>query len=175
MLKGTNIRIRPLEKEDLDCFYLWLQDQTHLGEFMDMQMVYKEQFFELFSKSIGNPSRFYAIIEDKEGNPLGEINFIRVLGSSTTLEIGLLIAEKSARGKGIGTESLRLFVNYLFKTQNIMRIQYKTRVDNIGMKKIGEKIGFQQEAILKKYEFVQGDYRDFYLMAITRDDWKLDE
>lgn len=108
MLKGTNIRIRPLEKEDLDCFYLWLQDQTHLGEFMDMQMVYKEQFFELFSKSIGNPSRFYAIIEDKEGNPLGEINFIRVLGSSTTLEIGLLIAEKSARGKGIGTESLRL-------------------------------------------------------------------
>jgi len=66
-------------------------------------------------------------------------------------------------------------VNYLFKTQNIMRIQYKTRVDNIGMKKIGEKIGFQQEAILKKYEFVQGDYRDFYLMAITRDNWKLDE
>jgi len=44
---------------------------------------------------------------------------------NTTLEIGLLIAEESSRGKGIGSECIRLFVNYLFKTKNIMRIQYR--------------------------------------------------
>jgi RimJ/RimL family protein N-acetyltransferase len=64
-----------------------------------------------------------------------------------------------------------LFVNYLFKTKNIMRIQYITRTDNVGMKLIGENIGFKLEGILKKYKFVEGDFKDFYLMAITRNDW----
>jgi RimJ/RimL family protein N-acetyltransferase len=52
-----------------------------------------------------------------------------------------------------------------------MRIQYITRTDNVGMKLIGENIGFKLEGILKKYKFVEGDFKDFYLMAITRNDW----
>ena len=54
-----------------------------------------------------------------------------------------------------------------------MRIQYITKIDNIGAKIIGEKIGFKLEGILNKYKFIEGDFRDFYLMAITRDNWKL--
>lgn len=38
-------------------------------------------------------------------------------------------------------------------------------------KAIGEKTGLKLEGILKKYKFVEGDFRDFYLMAITRDNW----
>lgn len=85
----------------------------------------------------------------------------------------MLLAEESSRDKGIGSECIRLFVNYLFKTKNIMRIQYTTQIDNMGMRTIGEKIGFKLEGILKKYRFVGGDFRDCCLMAITRDDWKL--
>ncbi|EHI99611.1 GCN5-related N-acetyltransferase [Clostridium sp. DL-VIII] len=173
MLKGDNVTIRPIEKGDFELFYLWIQSQKCLGDFMDIDMVYKETFLENFEKSTKNATRFYAIIEDKDGNPIGEINSIEVIGSNTTLEIGLLIAEESSRGKGIGIECIRLFVNYLFKTKNIMRIQYITRTDNMRMKAIGEKTGFKIEGILKKYKFVDGDFRDFYLMAITRDYWKL--
>lgn len=171
MLKGENVVIRPIEKSDFELFYSWTQDEKHLGNFMDMEMVYRDGFLETLEKSTKNGSTFYAIIEDREGNPLGEINFIQVIGSNTTLEIGLLIAQEASRGKGIGTECIRLFVNYLFKTKSIMRIQYITRIDNIGMKVIGENIGFKMEGILKKYKFVDGDFKDFYLMGITRDDW----
>jgi RimJ/RimL family protein N-acetyltransferase len=171
MLKGENVVIRPIEKSDFELFYSWTQDEKYLGNFMDMEMVYRDSFLETIEKSTKNVSTFYAIIEDRDGTPIGEINFIQIIGSNTTLEIGLLIAQESSRGKGIGTESIRLFVDYLFKTKNIMRIQYITRIDNIGMKVIGENIGFKQEGILKKYKFVDGDFKDFYLMAITRDDW----
>ena len=43
----------------------------------------------------------------------------------------MLIDEESCRGKGAGTECKRLFVKYLFKTKNIMRIEYPTKTDNI--------------------------------------------
>ena len=52
-----------------------------------------------------------------------------------------------------------------------MRIQYTTQTDNIGMKTIGEKIGFKVEGILKMYKLVEGSFRDCYLIAITRDNW----
>jgi RimJ/RimL family protein N-acetyltransferase len=171
MLKGDNILIRPIEKSDFELFYSWIQDEKCLGDYMDMEMVYRDSFLETLEKSTKNVSTFYAIIEDRDGKSIGEINSIEVIGSNTTLEIGLLIAEESSRGKGIGTECIRLFVNYLFKTKNIMRIQYITRTDNVGMKLIGENIGFKLEGILKKYKFVEGDFKDFYLMAITRNDW----
>lgn len=142
MLKGTNVTIRPIEKGDFELCYSWTQDQNCLGNFMDMEMIYKDKFLE-------------------------------VVGSNTTLEIGMFIAEESSRGKGVGTECIKLFVDYLFKIKNIMRIQYTTKTDNIGTKIIGEKMGFEVEGILKKYKFVEGDFRDFYLMAIIRDNWKL--
>lgn len=171
MLKGDNVIIRPIERGDFELFYSWIQNQKCLGDFMNMEMIYKDSYLEALEKSTKNVTRFYAIIEDKDRKSIGVVNYIEVIGSNTTLEIGLLIAEESSRGKGIGLECIRLFVNYLFKTKNIMRIQYRTRIDNMGMKSIGEKIGFKLEGILKKYEFVEGDFRDFYLMAITRDNW----
>ena len=171
MLIGDRVIIRPIEKGDFELFYSWIQNQKCLGNFMDMEMVYKDYFLENFEKSTKNVNRFYAIIEDKDGKSIGEINSMDVIGSNTTLEIGLLIAEESSRGQGIGIECIRLFVNYLFKTKNIMRIQFKTRTDNIAMKIIGEKTGFNLEGTLKKFTFVDGDFRDFYIMAITRDHW----
>ena len=173
MLKGDNVTIRPIEKDDFELFYSWTQNQNCLGDFMDMEMIYKDKFLESLDKSTKNVTGFYAIIEDKEGTSIGIINYFEVIGSNTTLEIGMFIAEESSRGKGVGTECIKLFVSYLFKTKNIMRIQYTTKTDNISTKIIGEKIGFEVEGILKKYKFVKGDFRDFYLMAITRDNWKL--
>lgn len=41
------------------------------------------------------------------------------------------------------------------------------------MRTIGEKAGFILEGVLKKYKFEQGDYRDYCLMAVTRDEWSL--
>ncbi|MGK0468977.1 GNAT family N-acetyltransferase [Clostridium sp.] len=171
MLNGNTVIIRPIEKGDFELFYSWIQSQKCLGNFMDMEMVYKDSFLESLEKSTKNVARFYGIIEDKEGKSIGVVDSIEVLGSITTLEIGLLIAEESSRGKGIGIECIRLFVNYLFKTKNIMRIQYTTRTDNLGMKAIGEKTGFKLEGILNKYKFAEGEFRDYYLMAITRDNW----
>jgi RimJ/RimL family protein N-acetyltransferase len=39
------------------------------------------------------------------------------------------------------------------------------------MKVIGENTGFKLEGILNKYKFAEGEFRDYYLMAITRDNW----
>lgn len=170
MLNGSNVKIRALEKRDFEIFYKWMSNQENLGLYLDANLEYKESFTEKLETIQKDKSRLYAVIEDLNENPIGIMNY-REVGGSTTLEIGVLIADSSLRGKGIGKECLQVFTNYLFHSKPIMRIQYFTRVDNVSMIKIGEKIGYISEGILRKYRFEQGSYRDFYIVAITREDW----
>jgi RimJ/RimL family protein N-acetyltransferase len=44
MLKEDNIIIRPIEKRDFELFYSWIQDQKCMRNFMDIEMVYKDNF-----------------------------------------------------------------------------------------------------------------------------------
>jgi len=173
MLIGKSIRIRPVEKTDLDLFYTWMSKQEHVGGFMDAHLVHKESFIEGMEVLIKDKSKLYTMIEDSNGKPIGIMNYREVPGSATTFEIGILIAESSVRGKGIGNECLQLFVDYIFNTKNVMRIQFLTRVENAGMKVIGEKAGFALEGVLKKYKLEQGDYRDYCIMAVNREEWSL--
>ena len=175
MLIGENIRIRPLEKTDLELFYTWVSNQDNMGGFMDAHLVHKESFIEGMEVMIKDRSKLYTMIEDSIGKSIGIMNYREVPGSATTLEIGILIAESSARGKGFGRECLQLFIDYIFNTKNVMRIQFLTRVENAGMKVIGERAGFVLEGVLKKYKLEQGEYRDYCIMAVTREEWSLNK
>lgn len=173
MLVGNNVRIRPMEKKDLELFYDWMSNQESVGCFSDATMTYKEPFIERLETALKDKNKLYTIIEDSNANPIGMISYSDVVGSPSALEIGILIGKSSARGNGLGRESLDLFVKYIFTTKPIIRIQFLTRADNAGMRAIGEKVGFVLEGVLKKYKYVQGDYRDFCIMAITREEWDL--
>lgn len=173
MLTGKTVKIRPLEKTDLALFYQWLGNQEHIGSFMDVQLTYRESFVEGMEVLFKDNSKLYAMIESHDAVPLGIMNWREVAGSASTLELGILIAECTARGKGLGSECLALFTDHLFTTKRVMRLQFLCRVENTAMRAAGEKTGFMLEGVLKKYKFEQGDYRDYCLMAITRDDWSL--
>ncbi len=173
MLIGKNVRIRPANKTDLELFYEWMSNQENVGSFMDARLVHKESFIEGMEAILKDKSKLHTMIEDSNGKSIGILNYREVPGSATTLEIGILIAESSVRGKGLGRECLELFVDYIFNTKNVMRIQFLTRVENVGMKAIGEKVGFVLEGVLKKYKLEHGDYRDYNIMAVTREEWSL--
>jgi RimJ/RimL family protein N-acetyltransferase len=173
MLIGNNVKIRTIEKKDIELFYEWMSNQENVGCFMDSQMAYKEHFIEGIETLLKDKSKLYTMIEDANRKPIGIMNYREVNGITTTLEIGILIAERSVRGKGLGRECLDIFTNYLFTAKQIMRIQFLTRIENLGMITIGQKVGYKSEGVLRKYKFEQGDYRDFCIMAITREEWSL--
>lgn len=171
MIKGKHINLRPMATDDLDMFYEWNNIQEHMGDYMNMEMKYKDSFIEGMKKALSNNSTFYMIIENKDSTPIGMINYFNSLGSTISIDFGILIAIPSSRGKGVGSEAVNMLINYLFTTKNIMRVEFMTRSDNQGMKLLGEKLGFKLEGTLRKYSFDHGEYRDLDLFGITREDW----
>jgi ribosomal-protein-alanine N-acetyltransferase len=63
-------------------------------------------------------------------------------------------------------------VDYLFLSQNIVRIQAMTNVTNKAAQKTLEKAGFKVKGIIRKLHFVRGVWTDYHLYSILREEWK---
>lgn len=82
----------------------------------------------------------------------------------------MLVPEE--RGKGFGSEAVKLMVDYLFLHKDIVRIQAETHPSNTASQGILVKAGFSKEAIIRKVFFSRGVYRDTALYSILREGWR---
>ena len=87
------------------------------------------------------------------------------------LEIGYALIP-AERGNGYCTEAVKIMVDYLFMSRNIVRIQAATNSENKISQKVLETAGFQREGTERKGIFVYGKWADLYIYGILRDDWK---
>jgi len=78
----------------------------------------------------------------------------------------------SERRKGYGTEAVRIMVDYLFLSKNIVRIQAETHPENVASHRVLEKTGFKREGTIRKSFFSRGVWRDTVLFSILREEWK---
>jgi RimJ/RimL family protein N-acetyltransferase len=167
LLEGKSVNLRVVEKEDLPLVTEWLNTPSFLDEFMWFP---QQQSRVEIEKEYDNPpheiKQFF--IEKKDGLKIGWMGHF-LHGNLLEIFYYLLPSE---RGKGYGTEAAQLMVDYLFLSQNIVRIQAHTDVRNRGSQKVLEKTGFKKEGIVRKSLFTRGEWRDFYLYSILREEWK---
>ena len=78
---------------------------------------------------------------DKDWNEPDSSPFKKVPGGHDC--IGISICEKSARGKGIGTEALSMYMEYLGK-HGIKSVGIETSPENKAMLRVAGKLGFRE-------------------------------
>jgi RimJ/RimL family protein N-acetyltransferase len=73
-----------------------------------------------------------------------------------------------ARGRGVGTQAMRLLIEFGFVRRNLRRIHLQAIASNAGALRSYEKAGFVVEGRLREHAWVRGRYEDIVLMAILR-------
>ena len=170
MLEGKNVNLRVMEKEDLPLFAEWVNKPEFLGEYNPLRQLSRTEVEKGYEKSSLEQGEF--IIEKKDGSKIGYIfHFILVHPAGKLLEIGYFLVPNE-RGKGNGTEAVRIMVDYLFLSRDTMRVQACTDTRNLASQKALEKAGFTKEGTMRKYLFLRGELRDAYLYSILREEWK---
>jgi RimJ/RimL family protein N-acetyltransferase len=81
-------------------------------------------------------------------------------------EIGIEIFEQE-RGKGLGTEAVRLFSEWLL-ANGYPRVQASTDLRNAPMRRIFEKLGWEFEGVLRAFMPDGADRADYGLYSLTR-------
>lgn len=107
-----------------------------------------------YMKSFTDTDSIYLAIEDKDnGELLGTMTaYIDI--NHKTADIGILIGNRNVWGKGIGTESWGLLMNFLFSSADIRKVTGGTLKDNIGMINIMKKNGMTHEATQVAQEII---------------------
>lgn len=86
-------------------------------------------------------------------------------------EIGYAM-NRSYWGQGLATEAVRGVLNFAFRDMGLNRVQAIVLLENAGSIRVLEKAGLQREGLLRRYQYVRGDYLDVYMYGVLKSDWE---
>ncbi|WP_066371614.1 GNAT family N-acetyltransferase [Herbidospora mongoliensis] len=96
--------------------------------------------------------------------PCGFITLNTILrGALQSARVGYWVAEKDG-GRGVATRALGIVLDVAFCELGLHRIEASVRVDNPRSKRVLEKNGFSTIGIARRHVFLDGAWRDEYLM-----------
>ena len=168
MLEGKTVNLRLEEKEDIPLVAEWLSNLDFFGEYNPLMQVSKADMQKSYDNMPSEERWFWFLIEKKDGNRIGEIGH-RPEGRAQEIGYAVLPIE---RKKGYSSEAVRIMVDYLFLSKDIVRIQAHTDARNVASQRVLEKTGFKKEGVARKSIFTRGEWRDLSLYSILREEWK---
>jgi RimJ/RimL family protein N-acetyltransferase len=171
MLEGRNIILRLMAEEDLDEYLTLANNYSDYGEFSPPRFFaagpYRKEFEE---KGYWGEDEGIMLITDKKGRMLGLVAFFQGMKHEAGYEIGYAIFRREDRGKGYGTEALRIFSAYLLELKPIVRLHVKMIKGNAPSRRIAEKCGYRLEGTFRKFGFCRGEYQDHEVLALLKED-----
>lgn len=166
MLEGRSVNLRIVEREDLPLLADWSNNPAFFGDFVWLPQQSKAEWEKKYDNLASDTKWFF--IERKDGTKIGTMfHFPR----GSALEIGYALIP-SGRGKGYATEAVKIIVDYLFLSKEIVRVQAVTDTDNSASQKVLQKAGFRKEGTIRKSAFIRGEWRDGCIYSILREEWK---
>ncbi|MFH1776595.1 MAG: GNAT family protein [Candidatus Omnitrophota bacterium] len=174
-LKGKNILLCPLSKKhDLGAYASWLNDQeTTLfmgsGRF-PVTVTGLKAYIDSYNKS--KDGILLGIFLKKGLRHIGNITLNGVDWKNRHGEIGIIIGDKKVRGKGYGTEAIKLIVEHAFAKLNLHKLYTGMVEGNEASRKAFKKSGFKEEAVLKEHFYLNGEYLNYYRLGLLKAEFK---
>lgn len=106
------------------------------------------------------------------GPPIGHCNFTEVVrGPLQACFLGYG-CDRRSEGRGIMTEALSAAIAHAFTSMSLHRIQANYRPINERSGRLLRRLGFVVEGYARDYLYIDGEWRDHVLTAITNPRWK---
>lgn len=108
---------------------------------------------------------------DAAGIVIGTCGYHAWIKDHFRAEIGYELAH-DYWGQGIMVEAIKALLVFGFKDMALNRIEAMVLAGNKASARFLEKLGFQQEVVLREYEFVLGRFRDVLLFSLLSKDYR---
>lgn len=165
-LEGKLVYLRPINREDTKDIVRWRNSDAVRPYFIYQEPFTIEGHLSWLEKMIDSGKGYQFIICLKEnGQPIGSTYLRDYDPVSRKAEYGVFIGENGQKGRGIGTEALKLTLGFAFDGLKLHKVFARAFSDNKASINSFLKGGFLQEAYLKDEVWVDGRYRDIVLLA----------
>ncbi len=176
MITGNRVRLRAIEKDDIQHFVIWLNDvevSNGLGIYHPLSMAYEEKWFEnMLNRPVDEHPLLIEVFQADYWRAIGNCGFHNIEWRCRSAEVGIFIGEKGLWNQGFGTEAMKLLLNYGFETLNLNRIALDVYETNPRAIRSYEKAGFVLEGRKRQAMYKHGEYIDILVMSILRSEWE---
>lgn len=170
VINGADVYLRLMNEEDTGRIIKWRNT-----EFVRQNFIFRGLFtvkgHEKWIETMVNTGKViqFIILRRADDTPVGSVYLRDIDRSHRKAEYGIFIGEEDALGKGYGTQTAQMMIEYAFREVGIHKLMLRVLAENERAIRSYEKAGFVREAYLKDEVFLDGRYRDVIYMAVIND------
>ena len=166
-IRGDRIDLCVLDPEgDLAAYEAWVNDQeTTRYMAVGKRPTTRRELQEYIA---GYKGLLLGLCVRQGGAHVGNIALHSLDAQNRQGEVGILIGDSASRGKGYGTEALKLLADHAFRRMNLNKLTAGLVDGNIASQKAFEKAGFRREGTLREHFYLDGRYLDYFRYGLLR-------
>ncbi len=175
ILETERLTLRQITEQDAD-FLLKHFGNREVVKFFGMPpMTERDEalsFIDNFQKGFENNGAMrWAITLKDSGDMIGTAGYHNSLNPYKRCELGYDLSPFYWR-QGIMTEALSPIIDYLFNTQDMIRIGATIVNHNGASSRVVEKLGFKQEGLLRDYIIQEETVFDAFMYSLLQKEWQ---
>jgi len=135
----------------------------------NMATIYLKNKVKIYVKK--NAEKLIQDIENSSDNLIGMTGLIDLSYRHRRAQFYITIGEMSAWGKGYSKEVIPLVLEFAFIELGLEKVYLFTFDNNGKARTIYEKMGFKQEAFMRKQYFLHGKLNDLFQHSILKEEY----
>jgi RimJ/RimL family protein N-acetyltransferase len=174
LLRGERVYLNPVVRSDCTIMARWTEDMEYA------RLLRRSEAFPSTAEDLegwifrdhGHDEEYHFAIRTTDGDKLvGACSLNRVVRQARHCMFWIGIGDPASRGKGLGSEALKLLLQWCFLEMNLNRVGLEVMIYNTRAIAVYERLGFQHEGRQRQAVIRDGVYYDVLLMSILRDEW----
>ncbi|MDO8463429.1 MAG: GNAT family N-acetyltransferase [bacterium] len=173
-LMSKRLYLRPVEIEDLDRYYRWMNDRAvtrTLLRHTPLPRGAEEAWIRACTMERPSTDFVFAVVLAETREHIGTVGLHEINWIDRTGTTGWFIGEKEHWGKGYATEAVLLMLHYAFTGLNLRKITSQTIASNIASNRVHEKCGYRECGRSHAQVFRDGQYVDELLFELFAEEF----
>jgi len=174
-LQGNNVYLAALERHD--CRKLYEDDEYDFNNPTESilfggSVERADEWYDEIQKLLQENVNIRLGIFLNDGTVIGDVALQNIDDKNRSCSIGIGIAKIENRGKGYGTEAIKLILEYGVFNVGMERITADTLEINIPSQRALEKLGFVLEGRARKAVYFRGKKYDMLNYSLLVEEWR---
>ena len=172
-LRGKQIILRPVGFVDLIRSLYWLLFQPEIKRFFT-SVLNKDGRGWLLTIWNDRASRTFSFFVEENGEPVhvGGGGFTHIDFTTGVAEMGMVFGRKDSRGKGLGSDSTNVLLEYAFDDLGLSKVIGRIVEENAASRAMCRHFGFQDVSLEQNAVKTSHGWENLVHVEVTRDTWK---
>lgn len=174
--RDDDVTLRTIEREDVEFLQENRMNPAIRRPMRISEVENREQMSAFFEEYISSEEDANLLVcrestsTDAPPTPVGMATLFDIDELAGTAELAVWTSS-DVQDNGYATSAAGMMLDYGFAERRLHKVYGRVHTGNEGAARVLEKLGFEEEGLLRDQEFVHGEYRDTHFYGILVDEW----